>query len=210
MISSSRAYIAGENSESVPLVSVGMPSRETARGFCLGMKSFTCSSWEWKWTPLWASVAGALLEEPELIGSVIIVRDPWEGVPLVLSDDLRGSPDFFLNNGGVRTLCATTAAGRVRTCGSDKGRDIFPAVLGRYVDEVSLKSASVDGVVGVEVEFELGGVAVAGKLARVKITPEDGGSITEETELGARRELGTDACLLGTQGMGEVEELRER
>lgn len=38
-----------------------------------------------------------------MTGSVMTVRDPQEGVRFNLSDDLRGSPDFFLGNGGMRT-----------------------------------------------------------------------------------------------------------
>lgn len=46
---------------------------------------------------------------------------------------------------------------------------------------------------------------VVGGLARVKITPERGGSMRGET----RRELGADACRLGIKGRGAVDELRE-
>jgi hypothetical protein len=42
------------------------------------------------------------LELLELTGSVMTVRDPREGVPFNLSDDFRGSPDFFLGNGDMR------------------------------------------------------------------------------------------------------------
>ena len=51
---------------------------------------------------MWDSVAGALLEVLELTGSAMTVRDPREGVLFNLSDDLRGSPDFFLGKGGMR------------------------------------------------------------------------------------------------------------
>ena len=129
------------NSESVPLVSVGLPSRETARGFCSARKSLTCSSWEWKRTPLWAGVAGALLEF-KLTGSVITVKEPRVGVRFTLSDDLRGSPDFFLGNSGIGSLRATAAAARAWTCDSDKLRVNMTAGLCRGAEgESSLLSA---------------------------------------------------------------------
>src|SRR5216683_3645136 len=111
------------NSDSVPLVSVGLPSRETARGFCSARKSFTCSSWESKRTPLWVGVAGALLEELRPTGSMITVREPRAGVRFPLRDDMRGSPDFFLGNSGMGSDRTTAAAARAWTCDSDKLRD---------------------------------------------------------------------------------------
>src|SRR6266851_9051575 len=82
--------------DSIPLVSVGLPSRETARGFCSAWKSFTCSSWGWKRMPLWPGVVGALLDELRPTGSVITVMEARGGVCFVLIDDLRGSPDLFV------------------------------------------------------------------------------------------------------------------
>src|SRR6266853_93268 len=119
------------NSDSVPLVSVRLPSRETARGFCSARKSFTCSSWEWKRTPLWAGVAAALLEELKPTGSVITVREPRAGVCFALMDDLRGSPDFFLGNSGMGSDRATAAAARAWICDSDELRDNMTAGLCR-------------------------------------------------------------------------------
>ena len=83
------------NSDSILLVSVGLPSRETG-GFCSVWKSFACSSWGWKQTPLWAGVAGALLDELRPTGSVITVKEPRGGVCFALIDGLRGSPDLFV------------------------------------------------------------------------------------------------------------------
>jgi len=64
--------------------------------------------------------------------------------------------------------------------------------------------------VGAEAELELGGVSVVGNPARVKTTPEGGGSMRGATRLEMRRELGAEECRLGIRGRGAVEELREQ
>lgn len=58
---------------------------------------------------MWAGVAGALLEELKPTGSVITVREPRAGVRFTLSDDLRGSPDFFLGDSGEGVAAARTS-----------------------------------------------------------------------------------------------------
>jgi hypothetical protein len=133
------------NSDSVLLVSVGLPSRETARGFCSARKSFTCSSWEWKRTPLWAGVAGALLEELKPTESVIIVREPRAGVRFALRDDLRGSPDFCLGNRGMGSHHAIAAAARGWTCDSDKQYD-SRTLSGQCANGVSSLKSTIAGV----------------------------------------------------------------
>lgn len=149
------------NSESVSLVSVGLPSRETARGFCSARKYFTCSSSGWKRTPLWVGVVGALLEELELTPLVLTVREPREPVFFNLSDGFSGPPDFFLGNGGVGALCATTA-GRASACDSDKSRDrVTPGVGVEWA--LKLKPAVAGRGVMAEVELEFEGVSVVGK-----------------------------------------------
>ena len=70
-----------------------------------------------------AGVAGALFDELKTTGSVITVNEPRAGVRFTLSDDLRGSPDFFLSKGGPGSLLAAAAAAREWTCDSDKFRD---------------------------------------------------------------------------------------
>ena len=86
---------------------------------------------------MWAGVAGALLEELRLTGSVITVSEPRTGVRFALRDDLRGSPDFFLSNRGMGSDRATAAAARAWTCDSDKLRDNMTAGLCRGVNGVS-------------------------------------------------------------------------
>jgi len=80
---------------------------------------------------------------------VITVKEPRVGVRFALSDDLRGSPDFFLGNSGVRSLRATAAAARSWTCDSDKLRDKMTAPLCRAAEGVSSLLSALAGV-GVE------------------------------------------------------------
>ncbi len=91
----------GGKSLSVPLVSsVGLPSRETAKGFCSARKSLTCSSCASKWTALDKDgVFGSLLLE---VIPVKTERLPLGGVFVDLSDDFTSCPDLFLTiMGGV-------------------------------------------------------------------------------------------------------------
>ncbi len=67
---------------------------------------------ERKRTPSWAGVVVALLEELRPPGSVITVREVRAGVGFALSDDLRGSPDFFLGKSSMGSVRATEAAAR--------------------------------------------------------------------------------------------------
>jgi hypothetical protein len=122
------------NSDSVPLVSVGLPSRETARSFCSAWKSFTFSSRKRKRTRLWVGVTHALLEGLRPTGSVI----PQAGVRFALLDDLRGSTDFFLGNSGMGSDRATAAAARAWTCDSDKLRNSVGACKWGVVSKSSL------------------------------------------------------------------------
>jgi hypothetical protein len=95
-----------------------------------------------------AGVAGALFEELKPAESVIIVNEPRAGVRLALSDDLRGSPDFFLSKGGVGSLLAATATARVWTCDSDKFREkgtvVFCRTGGISLPESAFAGAGVD------------------------------------------------------------------
>jgi hypothetical protein len=50
------------------------------------------------------------LEDFRPTGSVITVRKPRAGVRFALSDDLRGSPDFFLGESDIDFVRATAAA----------------------------------------------------------------------------------------------------
>lgn len=78
---------------SVPLVSsVGLPSRETASGFCSAKNNLTCSSWASKWTALFVGVVGSLLLDLGTVTTerIFLVAD-FEG----LRDDLTSCPDFF-------------------------------------------------------------------------------------------------------------------
>ena len=73
------------------------------------------------------------------------VRDPRVGVRFALSDDLRGSPDFFLGNNSPGSLRATAAA-RAGTCDSDKLRDNMTAALCRGAEGVSSLLPALAGV----------------------------------------------------------------
>ena len=90
---------------------------------------------------MWPGVAGALLEELKPTGSVITVREPRVGVGFTLSDDLRGSPDFFLSNSGV-----DAEAARASTCDSDKLRDNTTAAFRRGAKGVSSLKFALAGV----------------------------------------------------------------
>ena len=69
------------------------------------------------------------------------VKEPRAGVRFILSDDLRGSPDFFLGNSDVGSLRATAAA-RSWTWDSDRLRDNMTAAFFRgEKGATSLKSA---------------------------------------------------------------------
>lgn len=142
---------------------------------------------------------------------MITVRDPREGGPFALSDDLRGSPDFFLGNGGVGILRATIAAGRAWGRDFNKRPDKITAVLSRGVGgESSPLSALAGGGVGAEAESELGGATAVGKPAQVKITPECSGSISGATRSEIRREPCGEASRLGIWERGAVEEFLEQ
>lgn len=77
------------------------------------------------------------------------VKEPRVGARFALSDDLRGSPDFFLGNSDMGSLRATAAAARSWTCDSDKLRDKMTAPLCRGVEGVSSLLHALEGV-GVE------------------------------------------------------------
>jgi hypothetical protein len=84
--------------------------------------------------------------ELKLTGSVMTVKEPRVGVRFAFSDDLRGSPDFFLGNGGACSLRATAAAARAWTCDSDKLRDKMTAALFRGAEGVSSLLSALAGV----------------------------------------------------------------
>jgi len=80
---------------SVPLVSsVGLPSLDTANGFCSAKNNLTCSSFASKCTILLLGVPGSLLLGVGLVLSVaneLVLREREDD----LSEDLTSAPDFF-------------------------------------------------------------------------------------------------------------------
>lgn len=78
---------------SVPLVSsVGLPSLDTANGFCSAKNSLTCSSFASKCTTLLLGVPGSLLLDIGLVytANELVLRDRDD-----LSEDLTNAPDFL-------------------------------------------------------------------------------------------------------------------
>jgi hypothetical protein len=67
----------------------------------------------------------------------------------------------------------------------------------------------VGGRTRTKVDAESEGSGVVGGLARVRITPEDGGSTGGAIRVDKRREPGSGASRLGIRGRGAVDELRE-
>jgi hypothetical protein len=80
---------------SVPLVSsVGLPSLDTASGFCSAKNSLTCSSFASKCTTLLLGVPGSLLLDVGLVLSIAnepVLREREDD----LSEDLTSAPDFL-------------------------------------------------------------------------------------------------------------------
>lgn len=78
---------------SVPLVSsVGLPSLDTANGFCSAKNNLTCSSFVSKCTTLLLGVPGSLLLDTGLVytANELVLRDRDD-----LSEDLTNAPDFL-------------------------------------------------------------------------------------------------------------------
>ena len=132
------------NSDSVPLVSVGLPSRETEASVPQGRAS----------NVLVGSGSGHL-RGPALLVHFGGAQANWIGdnsqgasgrCALRLEGRLEARPIFFLGNSGVVSGRATGAAARAWTCDSDKLRDNMTAGLCRGVNGVSSLKSALAGV----------------------------------------------------------------